>query len=91
MWTKFEFDCVFVETDKALASVVIVKVLRVESFQFFGEDNSPEALSIILLVTSDITEEVSDKAVISGDADSNVVCPVGKMASSVEILPGNFQ
>ena len=57
----------------------------------YGEDNSPEALSIILLVTSDITEEVSDKAVISGDADSNVVCPVGKMASSVEILPGNFQ
>ena len=34
MWAKFEFDCVFVETDIALASVAIVKVLRVESFQF---------------------------------------------------------
>ena len=80
MWAKFEFDCVFVETDTALASEWKCCELKVFSFWWKYK------LSIVLLITSNITEEVSDKTVISGNADSNVVYTfVGKMASSFAV------
>lgn len=53
----------------------------------FAEDNGSEV--IILLVTSNVIEEVSDKTtVLSGNVDSNVVCPfVGKIVFSKVLGP----